>query len=476
MDLKRLPQILLPWLADEAAGAALPDLSLTGATEDSRQVCPGMLFCAIKGAVTDGNRFIPQAEAAGAAAILSDAENVATRLPVLRVKPNNGYQAVARVAAAFAGNPADRLHLYGITGTCGKSTTAYLLRDIFRKAGYRTGMIGTVVYDTGMREIPADRTTPTPFLLQKLLAEMAASGVTHVVAEVSSAALDQERFGDAHFDGALFTNFSRDHLDYHGTMEAYFQAKRRLFTEFLKPQATAVVNTDDAYGARLASELTAQGIRVAAVSLSHGEAGYPTALAGAFNRYNAAMAGRMALEAGVDGATIRAALLESHGAPGRMEQISCPQGVTAFIDYAHTPEEIAKVLSALRPLCKGRLAILFGCGGDRDRGKRPQMAAAAAEGADLLWLTSDNPRTEEPLAIIADMRAGLPAGRVGVSVQPDRRLAVREALAALKEGDYLVIAGKGHEDYQEINHVKYPMTDKELLEEAIAALSARRDS
>ena len=148
----------------------------------------------------------------------------------------------------------------------------------------------------------------------------------------------------------------------------------------------------------------------------------------------------------------------------------------AFIDYAHTPEEIAKVLSALRLLCKGRLAILFGCGGDRDRGKRPQMAAAAAEGADLLWLTSDNPRTEDPLAIIADMRAGLPEGREGVSVQPDRRLAVREALAALKEGDYLVIAGKGHEDYQEINHVKYPMTDKELLEEAIAVLSARRDS
>ena len=471
MELRRLSQILLPWLADMAA-SPLPDLQLAGATEDSRQVRPGMLFCAIKGAVTDGNRFIPQAEAAGAAAILSDAENVATRLPVLRVKPGCGYQAVARVAAAFAGNPADRLHLYGITGTCGKSTTAYLLRDIFRKAGYRTGMIGTVVYDTGVREIPADRTTPTPFLLQTLLSEMAAHGVTHVVAEVSSAALDQERFGDARFDGALFTNFSRDHLDYHGTMEAYFQAKRKLFTDCLKPEATAVVNTDDAYGARLAAELAPLGVRVAAVSLAtRGEDGFPTALAGEFNRYNAAMAGRMALEAGVDEAVVRAALLESRGAPGRMQQISCPQGVTAFIDYAHTPEEVAKVLSALRPLCHGRLAILFGCGGDRDRGKRPQMAAAAAEGADLLWLTSDNPRTEDPLAIIADMRAGLPAGRSGVAVQPDRRLAVREALAALKEGDYLVIAGKGHEDYQEINHVKHPMTDKGLLEEAIAALS-----
>ena len=472
MQLSAIADLLGPWLMQ---GQRIPsDVVLSDATDDSRKVGGGMLFCAVHGAVTDGNRFVSQAKARGAAAILSDStDEVTASLPVLRVRPGCGYQAVARVAAAFAGFPDRSLRLYGITGTCGKSTTAYLLRDVFRGAGLRTGMIGTVVYDTGIREIPADRTTPTPFLLQKLLAEMVANGVTHVVSEVSSAALHQERFGDAAFDGASFTNFSRDHLDYHGTMEEYFQAKKRLFNRFLKDGAPAVVNVDDEWGRRLAEELQGAGrVRVVPLSIAGAAADlYPTALAGAFNRYNAAVAGTMAREAGLPDEAIRKALSASAGAPGRMQRVDCPNGVTAFVDYAHTPDEIAKVLGALRPACRGRLAILFGCGGDRDRGKRPQMAAAAAAAADSLWITSDNPRTEDPMAIIADVLAGIPEEKRGAVVaEADRRLAVRKALAALKTGDFLVLAGKGHEDYQEINHVKHPMTDIGLLEEAMTGL------
>ncbi len=465
MTVRDLIQLLAPWLA--VAPVAGNEVELIGATWDSRKIMPGMLFCAIRGAVSDGNRFIPEAVAAGAVAVVSDSDpQVSEDVPVVRIRPGTGYVVCGRIAEAMAGYPAQRLKLIGITGTCGKTTTAYVLRDILRAAGLAVGMIGTVVYDMGQGvEREADRTTPTPFQLQQLFVEMVANGVTHVVMEVSSAALDQERMGTARFVAAAFTNFSRDHLDYHGTMENYYQAKRKLFTECLAPGAAAVINIDDEAGLRLLKEL-AQGspARLMPFSLKSGPEPYSTNLPGYFNLYNANCAGILAHSLGVKDEVIKQTLMVTKGAPGRLQRVECPNGVVAFVDYAHTPEEIAKALATLRPLCTGRLGIVFGCGGDRDRGKRPQMAAAAAAGADVLWLTSDNPRTEDPLAILADVRNGVPAGTVFYE-EPDRRRAIQAAVKALRSGDFLLVAGKGHENYQEINRIKYPGSDFDILEE-----------
>ena len=436
------------------------DVEVLGGTADSRQVKPGMLFCAIHGAKSDGNRYIAQALRAGAIAVLSDATEapvLPVGIPLLRVRSGRGYQSIAKVAEALAGFPAHKLRLIGITGTCGKTTTAFLLRAILRAAGKRVGMIGTVVYDDGVCEHAADRTTPTPFELQELFSQMLNNGVEYVVMEVSSAALDQERTGTAKFDAAVFTNFSRDHLDYHGTMEAYYECKRALFTRFLKPGAPAIINLDDAKGRELARELDT----LIGFSLANTPAPWKTLLTGCFNEYNATCAGLTARAIGIPDEVIAQALASCAGAPGRLERIECPNGVVAFVDYAHTPEEITKALEALRPLCHGKLGIVFGCGGDRDRGKRPQMAQAASL-ADCIWVTSDNPRTEKPADIIADILPGIPKDKPYV-VEEERKDAITQAICALHDGDFLLIAGKGHEDYQEINGVHYHFSDSEVV-------------
>ena len=448
--------------------AAEADPMLLGACADSRQMGPGGLFCAIRGALQDGNDFVPQAMAAGASAILSDRPGLSCPLPVISVPQGTGYAAVARVAEAFADYPARRMRLAGVTGTAGKTTTVFLLREILRAAQVPTGMVGTVVYDLGGgREVPADRTTPTPFLLQELFARMAANGVTTVAMECSSAALAQERTGTARFAAAAFTNFSRDHLDFHGTMEAYREAKARLFREFLAPGGTALLNVDDPVGEGLAAELEASPpipCQVLRLSLKNGPAPWQCPLPGRFNQYNAACAGMLACALGVPREIVRRTLARTAGAPGRLQRFLCPNGGQAFVDYAHTPEDLRCALQALRPECPGRLVALFGCGGDRDRGKRPMMARAAGENADFLWLTSDNPRTEDPLAILEEVRRGVPAG-TAFQVEPDRREAIRLAVEALRPGDWLLVAGKGHEDYQEVNHEKRPFSDWATLRE-----------
>ncbi len=444
---------------------SLPTLS--GACGDSREARPGALFCAIKGAVADGNDFVPQALAKGAAAVLSDRPGLSCTVPVIAIRPGTGYAAVARIAEAFADCPAGALRLVGITGTAGKTTTAFLLREILRAAGEPVGMIGTVVYDVGGgRELPADRTTPTPFLLQELFLQMRGNGVRTVVMECSSAALHQERTGTTRFAAGAFTNFSRDHLDYHGTMEEYWKAKIILFHKLLLPGAPAVLNLDDPAVASLAQELEAlppgRRPRVLGFRQNSGPQ-WKCPLPGAFNRQNARCAGLLARGLDVPEAVIRDTLAQTRGAPGRLQRFVCPNGAVAFVDYAHTPEEIRCALQALRPECPGRLGILFGCGGDRDRGKRPMMAAAAAECADFLWITSDNPRTEDPEAILDDVAAGIPPA-VSFHRQADRARAIHDAVASCAPGDWLLIAGKGHEDYQEVNHVKHPFSDWECLQ------------
>ncbi|MFA5206435.1 MAG: UDP-N-acetylmuramoyl-L-alanyl-D-glutamate--2,6-diaminopimelate ligase, partial [Lentisphaeria bacterium] len=351
----------------------------------------------------------------------------------------------------------------------------------------------------------ADRTTPTPFEVQALLAEMRANGLRDAVLEVSSHSLAQRRLGAARFAGAIFTNLTGDHLDYHHTMEEYFAAKQRLFTEALEPGAPAVINVDDPWGATLAAGLAALPANAAprVIPLSQGDAGRtgvrlcglrtgaagteftldfaggvlpggaPRAvelrspLAGVFNGYNLAGAAVLALALGLPETAIREALAACPGAPGRLEPVHSPAGWTAFVDYAHSDDALDNVLRTLRDLRPRRLVVVFGCGGDRDRTKRPRMGAAAARHADLIFLTSDNPRTEDPEAILREIQTGIPAG-TPCRVLADRREAIRAAVAAAGPGDLLLLAGKGHEPYQERNGIKSHFNDREELAAAIA--------
>ena len=486
------------------------NVPLTGASPDSRQIHPGNLFCAMKGARQDGHLFIPDALAKGAVAVLVE-HPVSLPFGVAWLQVRNAYEAFGLVAEAVAGKPADGLKLLAVTGTNGKTTTAYLLRAILRKAGHSTGMIGTVEYDLGGRAdagegkdgrivLPADRTTPTPFLLQELFARMADNHVEYAVLEASSHALAQRRLGTATCVGAVFTNLTEDHLDYHRTMDEYYEAKKLLFTRHLAKGAPIVINCDDPYGRRLSQELrtdrqtlgfsfledaladvqasvTSQSANGTAFTL-HFPDGQRwelfTPLPGRYNAQNVAGAAVLAWALGIPSADVCQTVRECPGAPGRLQAIPIPgQRFAAFVDYAHTDDALTNVLTTLRNLPHHRLLVVFGCGGDRDRAKRPKMGHAAAQLADRLFVTSDNPRTEQPEAIISEILPGIPAGTDYVAI-PDRREAIRQAMREATAGDILLVAGKGHEDYQEINGVKHHFNDAEEIASAVALLPAFR--
>jgi len=463
-------------------GAGSGDPLIEAAVCDSRDAVPGALFVAIPGARDDGARYTLDALARGAVAV------VATRpldlphgVPLIQVR--DAYAAAARVAEIAYDRPAAGMRLLGVTGTNGKTTTAFLLQDILRRAGRLPGMIGTVHYDIAGEREDADRTTPTPFLLQALFDRMRRAGVVDVVLEVSSHALHQHRLGRASLSGGIFTNLSGDHLDYHGTMEDYFAAKRLMFTEYLPADAPAVVNADDEYGQRLACELRTSGgrrtvtfgrtdvadyrmrdltssVRGSSMMLATGddELSLSSPLIGYFNLYNIAGAVALALECGVSPKIATSSVADFAGAPGRLEAIPIGHGATAFVDYAHTDDALVNVCAALRELSPRRLMVLFGCGGDRDRTKRPRMAKAAERFADVVYVTSDNPRTEDPEAIIAEIATGFSPSAV-VRYVTDRWAAIRAAVAEAAAGDILLIAGKGHEPYQEIDGERYDFSD-----------------
>lgn len=457
------------------------DTPVTGACADSRQVRPGNLFCAIPGARQDGGIYAAEAVRQGAAAVAAVRPlELVPAVPQLRVR--DAYAAAGRIAECAAGYPSRRLRLLGATGTNGKTTCAYILRHLLRAHGQVPGMVGTVCYDLGDREVEADRTTPTPFELQDLFGRMLAGGCGWAVLEMSSHALAQRRAGSARFAGALFTNLTGDHLDYHTTMEAYFEAKALLFTEYLEPAAPAVINVDDPYGQRLAERLSRAGRARLVTVGSHaadsawqdvqlGFAGcrfrlrlgaaaveIDSPLIGQHNVANLACAAALAHACGVPAPVIAVALRDCRGAPGRLQVLSSPRGVAAYVDYAHTDDALENVLKALRLLRPRRLLVVFGCGGDRDRTKRPRMGAVAARLADRVFVTSDNPRTEDPEAIMAEILAGIPAG-TAVQAHADRRQAIAQALAEAAPGDIVLVAGKGHEPYQEIHGVKHPFDD-----------------
>jgi UDP-N-acetylmuramoyl-L-alanyl-D-glutamate--2,6-diaminopimelate ligase len=475
-------------------------VDVQGVAANSRRVRPGDVFFALAGHATDGRRYVAEALARGASAIVADGPVDAPG--AVRVRCAAPRRLLALAAARLAGDPSDALTVVGVTGTNGKTTTTYLLEGIWRAAGISTGVIGTVDYRFLDERRPAPFTTPEAPELQAMLAEMRRHGVTHVAIEVSSHALAQQRADGLRFDAAAFTNLTRDHLDFHRDLEAYYAAKARLFHELLpasgKSGAVAVVNVDSAEGARLAAEVRGRCVRVGrapTVEVRLGEvestlAGtrgvlvfggrpqrFASPLVGAPHAENVALAAATAWALGVAPDVVAAGIASATPPPGRVERIPGP-GFTVVVDYAHSPDALDRLLAAVRPLTSGSVITVFGCGGDRDRGKRPLMGEAAARSSDLVVVTSDNPRTEDPRQILADIepgvrRAGLmplaraAAGVRGYVVEPDRTAAITLAVGMARPGDLVVVAGKGHEDYQIIGTEKRHLDDREEVRRAL---------
>jgi UDP-N-acetylmuramoyl-L-alanyl-D-glutamate--2,6-diaminopimelate ligase len=458
------------------AGVPLADVAF-----DSRHVAPDALFFCVPGVVRDGHDHAGEAIGSGASALVVERW---LDHPAPQVRVPSVRRAMGPMSAVVFGDPASSLTIAGITGTNGKTTIVHLLDAVFRAAGRRTGTIGTIGAHVDGEPVALARTTPEAPDLHRLLARMRDEGVTAVAMEVSSHALDQDRVGGLRFDAATFTNLSQDHLDHHGTMEAYFSAKASLFTA--DRARIGVVNLDDPWGRRLldaALPLTTYGLdrdaAVRAVEVEAGAAGVAfrvegrrveSPLSGAFNVSNVLGAYATARALGIDADAAVAGLATVRSVPGRMEPVDVGQDFLAVVDYAHTPDSIRTVLAAARPLATGRVIVVFGCGGDRDRAKRFPMGAAATEGADLTVVTTDNPRSEDPSAIIAEVEAGAAAGGGRYVVEPDRRAAIRLALEDARAGDVVVVAGKGHETEQELADRSIPFDDREVVREELEAM------
>lgn len=444
---------------------------------DSRRVGAGDLFVALCGYAVDGHRFIPQAMASGAAAVLCQNPPEDGTIPYVQVADSRRALAVA--GANFFGHPADAMTMVGVTGTNGKTTSTYLLKAILEARGEKVGLIGTNQNMIGEEALPTERTTPESFELQKLFARMRDAGCTYVVMEVSSHALYLDRVYGVPYRVGVFTNLTQDHLDFHGTMEAYRAAKGRLFEQ----SDLAVLNLDDEAGryyARTApcpvftyserkdeADLVAKNIRLfpshvefeAVAKGAIGRVFLP--IPGGFTIYNALGVVACALNLGAELPDVIAALRTARGVKGRIEVVPVPAAYTVIIDYAHTPDALENILTTVRDLTDHRVICLFGCGGDRDRTKRPMMGAIAAALSDFVVVTSDNPRTEEPEAIIDDILEGMQEGGAPYAVEPDRRAAIRYALRLAQPGDTVVLAGKGHETYQEIDGVQRHLDERE---------------
>lgn len=461
--------------------APLADPEVGALAYDSRQVQPGTLFFALPGLQADGLSFLPAAVANGAVAVVAERTPPDAAVPVVQVE--NARAALARVAAEFYGHPARELRVAGVTGTNGKTTTAYLLKHLLDQAGKPAGLIGTIHYAIGPEEIPAARTTPEAPEIQSLLRRMVEARCKAVSMEVSSHALVQHRVDGMEFDAAIFTNLTQDHLDYHGTMEAYFEAKSLLFGKLAdlgQRKGRAIINIDDRFGHRLMQRLVdggravsfglgiganfrAKNIRIEPTGTTFGlvakgrEYLVRLPLIGLFNVYNALGALAAANALGVELRAAVGALSKAPQVPGRLQRVPAKRNFQVFVDYAHTPDALENVLRTIKELMPERVITVFGCGGDRDKTKRPLMAAAAEKYSDYLVVTSDNPRTEDPQAILADIVQGLRGQAYEVEV--DRAAAIRRAVALAGPGDIVLIAGKGHENYQEVHGKRLPFDD-----------------
>lgn len=452
---------------------------------DSRKVTPGSLFIAVKGFASDGHNYLAKVMESGAAAAVVEERNPEIALPQIVVEDSR--KAMAVLAYHFYREQIDPLLLAGITGTNGKTSTAFLLQSILNEAGKAAGLIGTIAYEVGGKKIPAWNTTPEAIDICAMLSEMAASGSRSAVLEVSSHALALNRVDGLPFDVAVFTNLTRDHLDFHKTEEAYFEAKAHLFS-LLKKEGAAVLNLNDMYGRRLAESLngniltygfdSAADVRIQNWSGSisglqielqtrDGALRLNSKLIGAFNVFNITAAAAAGIALGLSIENIRLGIEKLEAVPGRLQVYPLKYNVNAVIDYAHTPDALEKALQALREIAPGRLIVVFGAGGDRDAGKRPLMGKAAEANADVCIVTTDNPRTEDPKAIIEDILQGMSDGNKRVVIV-DRREAIGYAVKTAQANDTILIAGKGHETYQDINGVKYDFNEVAVLKEAAA--------
>lgn len=480
--------LTLAMLQDRLASAGLlpvgagthVDTPITSVTPDSRAVAPGAAFVAVRGTEADGHRFIDAAAENGASVVIAEElpSGIATRYPATAfLVARDTRLALAEAAASLAGDPARALKLVGVTGTNGKTTVATLVYQMLTALGVETGLLSTVAYRIGSDTLEATHTTPGPEALHPLLAKMADAGCTHAAMEVSSHALDQRRTHGLPFRIAVFTNLTQDHLDYHPTFDDYLCAKKRLF-DGLAPDAIALVNADDpaheqmvadtfarviTYGERTGSDLHLEvlGEEADGLTLRLGGATRHFRLRGRFNAHNLAAAYGVGKALGFSSETVLDALAETPPIRGRFEAIAFERGTTALVDYAHTPDALANVLASARAgMTNGaKLWVVFGCGGDRDRDKRPQMGRLAEAHADRVVLTSDNPRTEPSEAILDDVAEGF-ARPAEALREPDRRAAIRLAAARAAPGDLVVVAGKGHETYQVIGSQRFPFDDR----------------
>jgi UDP-N-acetylmuramoyl-L-alanyl-D-glutamate--2,6-diaminopimelate ligase len=471
------------------------DPAVSSVEYDSRRVKAGCLFVAMRGEASDGNRFIDQAISAGAVAVVTDSAAEKPRPGVAWAVVPNGRRALARVSANFYKKPAERIAITGITGTNGKSTTAFLVESILATAGRKSALIGTIEYHVAGKVLPAPHTTPEALELNRIFSEALGNGATDAVMEVSSHALAQERVFGVPFDVAVFTNLTRDHLDYHKTMEEYFAAKRVLFEGCGTDAPRAVVtNVDDETGAKLAEfsrkrsavvlkygwergdlhtekvEITTRGTRFDLVT-PEGKIAVFSALIGRVNVYNILAAAGAGYARGCSVQAIAAGIETLTCVPGRFERVDCGQPFTVVVDYAHTDDALRNLTALARELASGagRVLTVFGCGGDRDRKKRPLMGEAAGRGSDFVVLTSDNPRSEDPLGIINDAVVGLQKTGVKYSVEADRRKAIALAIGEARPGDIVLLAGKGHEKVQVGREGEVPFDDLEVARGVLRA-------
>jgi UDP-N-acetylmuramoyl-L-alanyl-D-glutamate--2,6-diaminopimelate ligase len=475
---------LLP--ADCLSDPRLAALEVAGVSADSRSIKPGDLFVAVAGAKVDGLEFLPQALAAGAAAVMAERPpSIALPASVPFIKVDDARRALARAAAALF--PRQPQVIAAVTGTSGKTSVAAFTRQIWTALGHASASIGTVGLVSPQREVYGSLTTPDPVELHRSLDQLAREGVTHLAIEASSHGLDQRRLDGVHVSAGGFTNLSRDHLDYHPTLEAYLAAKLRLFEHLIEPGGAAVIASDHAHTDIVVAAARRRGLRLVSVG-RRGEGirliesridGYAQALAvehagrtyhvrlplpGEFQVENALIAAGLVIATGGEPSAAFAALADLKGAKGRLELVGERNGAPIFVDYAHKPDALAKALAALRPYVSGHLIVVFGCGGDRDAGKRPIMGAVAAKLADRVVITDDNPRSESPAAI----RAAILAATPGALEIGDRREAIGTSIAGLGRGDVLLIAGKGHETGQIIGKQVLPFSDHEAVAAALA--------
>lgn len=469
------------------------DVEVSAIQYDSRKIARGGCFVAIRGTGVDGHRFISTAISNGASVVVLEDDAI---LPdsyfmhagVAKVVVPDSRKALAQLAANYYDHPSKKLSLIGVTGTNGKTTTTHIIKSILEASGETVGLIGTIEYAIGSTTFPATHTTPESLELNELLSRMVKAGCTSVSMEVSSHALHQSRVVGLAYRAAVFTNLTQDHLDYHGSMEEYCRAKKILF-DGLPAEASAVINQDDSWGLKIVQDSAAQKVLYSATGeatvsardiklsiegtvmtvLHNGQSTAVTSpLVGQFNAYNILAAFSTGIALGLSPEVIRQGIGSLKAVRGRFERMSSPKGWTAIVDYAHTPDALEKCLHAIRDVlpknAEGKIITVFGAGGDRDKTKRPLMGAVAGSLSDVVLVTSDNPRTEEPGQIIKDILEGIPAGTTTLQ-QPDRRKAIEQAVSMARAGDVILIAGKGHEDYQVIGTERIHFSDQEVVGE-----------